>query len=78
MLDLSKFLTADDCLEISRQAQELALHAAQVELLGVQVQKFAVLADDFNDALKLYNFQKEFFWETLKEMLNAECSGVVK
>ena len=76
MLDLSKFLTADDCLEISRQAQELALHAACVELLGVQVQKFPdVLTDDFHTAMRLYNTQQEIFRETLKEILNAECSG---
>lgn len=68
-----KILSSDDWLEISRQAQEMALHAAQVEILTIQAdkaRKFAdELVDDFYAAYKLREAQKEIFMETLKKLL---------
>lgn len=69
----SKILSSDDYLELSKQAAEMALHAAQVEVLTIQAdkaRKFAdELVDDFYTAYKLYEAQKEIFMATLKKFL---------
>lgn len=66
-----KILSSDDWLEISRQAQELALRAAQVEVLAIQAKKAVKFSDevtdDFYAAYKLREAQKEIFMETLKK-----------
>lgn len=69
-----KIFSSDDWLEIARQAQELAQHSAQVEILA-RVAKNAlnysdIVFDDFVTAIKLRDIQQEQFLETIKKILN--------
>lgn len=69
-----KILTADDCLEIARQAQKMALFASDVENLD-RVANYATdffnrVIDDFITAKELRDSAQADFIKAIEEILN--------